>query len=641
MSVSKYLSWKKFLESINYQVVSSEQESVSSNEITFKCLNNHIHSYALTSNKSRRKYLMEKEKSADEVFCIKCKNQQKIDTEIEKVTEKINSLKNPDQGAPAYQPTPEKLNDTNTLLEEKELKLVSFISPSKIMCICKCGTNFVSKLSDIKRGRYCLFCAKDRAKETNLKEKGVTNVFQTEEVKEKSRQTNLKKRGVEYPQQNKECVEKRKKTCKENHGMECCFNRKDVEKKVKEIKQSKEYLEQVEKLRLGEKNRFYHLNYREYFHKINFAKRKCYKSKTKEFITQGYENNVLDMLINKDNIDDKYIFNGKDIPSFTYIDENGKTRNYFPDILLDDGKEKVMIEVKSIFTYNMASRQNMKKFREIVKNGYKMKCYIFSSKCKLFDIWTFRLENDKLKLKTNRKNFKFGENYQIEDDGEKIDTDEIQLKEELEYECFKKQLEELEELEAEESIKEIKETQEMKSINEEVKEKISKQMEKEPNKDKFNYEDPEFSSLNEEERNKKLLIKKNRKSNASFVSMGKMFESYGFQILSNREEYYKRISNRVYFKCSKCDKIHDFSMDTLSRKLASYNKKTGEVLFKCLDCEFEEFKKQLKEKNGHILLEKQGDDCRYICGNCHLEKNSRYKDVSKSKGKCMNCYRKH
>lgn len=136
-----------------------------------------------------------------------------------------------------------------------------------IIRICKvCGKKFTPKLYHYGKHTIvsdnitcCKKCgyeyAKQKREETNLKKYGcknptaygtkrfsdimiekygVSNAFQSEEIKEKIKQTNLKKYGVEYSLQNKEIKEKSKQTNLKRYGVEYVTQCESIKLKAKQ-----------------------------------------------------------------------------------------------------------------------------------------------------------------------------------------------------------------------------------------------------------------------------------------------------------------------------------------------------------------------------------------------------------------------
>lgn len=82
---------------------------------------------------------------------------------------------------------------------------------------------------------YCCSpkCALFKNKESNLKEYGCENSFQSDLIKLKIKQTNLLKYGVEYPSQSDDIRSKIQKTLNENYGVENPAKSEEIKLKIK------------------------------------------------------------------------------------------------------------------------------------------------------------------------------------------------------------------------------------------------------------------------------------------------------------------------------------------------------------------------------------------------------------------------
>lgn len=100
--------------------------------------------------------------------------------------------------------------------------------------------------------------------------------------------------------------------------------------------------------------------------------------KTKEHVmpsgriqkVMGYEHFAINYLLKNQalNIMEEGLLFGKDIPTVDYTFD-GKNRRYFPDIYVQRGGEgfDFLVEVKSLYTYNMDPEKNMAKFKAASK----------------------------------------------------------------------------------------------------------------------------------------------------------------------------------------------------------------------------------------------------------------------------------
>lgn len=161
---------------------------------------------------------------------------------------------------------------------------------------------------------------------------GVDNVSKIEDVKVKKIETCLKNYGVEYPSQSRTIVLKQNKTYKENHllkyGVSYPIQRPDIFKKI---------------LLTSYKIIYYN----------------------DELFSQGtYELDFLNYCENNGIID--LISNG---PSIDYIQEsNGTNHTYHSDFFIEE--LKLIIEIKSKYTYEVELDKNLMKRKYSKLNGY-------------------------------------------------------------------------------------------------------------------------------------------------------------------------------------------------------------------------------------------------------------------------------
>ena len=96
----------------------------------------------------------------------------------------------------------------------------------------------------------------------------------------------------------------------------------------------------------------------------------------KVVIIQGYEGYAIRDLLKE--IDETDILLGKDIPRFTYTDDEGIEHVYHPDLFIKS--RNMIVEVKSDYTYLMAIRMNYLKFHKVVESGYCLRVMIYGEK---------------------------------------------------------------------------------------------------------------------------------------------------------------------------------------------------------------------------------------------------------------------
>jgi len=166
-----------------------------------------------------------------------------------------------------------------------------------------------------------------------MKNHGVENPFQSEEVKEKSKATSMKNLGVEHSMQSEEVREKSKATCMKNHGVEHPMQNSAIA--------SKQF-------------------------------KKCIKKKAYTFpsgniiFIQGYENHAINDLLSKGYNEEDIFTDKKDVPEIWYIDIQGKRRRYYVDIFIP--KINKCIEVKSVYTFQKPNV--FEKMDAVISAGY-------------------------------------------------------------------------------------------------------------------------------------------------------------------------------------------------------------------------------------------------------------------------------
>jgi hypothetical protein len=124
----------------------------------------------------------------------------------------------------------------------------------------------------------------------------------------------------------------------------------------------------------------------EIFEKIQsslFKRKIVILPKTKRELTvMGYEPQAISFLLEQEQdkvlyrkIEEDDILVGKEVPRFRYETDDGKEHIYFPDIFIRNSK--VIIEVKSIYTFHYHVRINYLKFKKVVEEGYTLRLIMF------------------------------------------------------------------------------------------------------------------------------------------------------------------------------------------------------------------------------------------------------------------------
>lgn len=214
---------------------------------------------------------------------------------------------------------------------------------------CSCGNESKKKFEmlNVYRYPYCESCSlkkkENKRVETCQNTYGVQNTAMLIDIRKKIYDTNLMKYG-DHPKRTREVQEKWLATCVEKYGGHPNQNA-DVQAKT-------------------ESNSYIH---------------KDYMLPSGDVIKlQGYEPYALDDLLQEYDEDDIIIGRGR-VPRFHYIEDDIK-RVYFPDFYIKS--INTIIEVKSDWTLKLRSCRLQSKTEAVLKEGYKYKVLVYSSKKK-------------------------------------------------------------------------------------------------------------------------------------------------------------------------------------------------------------------------------------------------------------------
>lgn len=301
----------------------------------------------------------------------------------------------------------------------------------KLKYTCVCGNDAEIVYHDFVVGKRCGKCKVSRTCKTNMEKYGVSNPFQSAEIKERIKDIHVKNLGVEYPQQHPEVRAKTESTCLERYGYKWAFVAPEVYTKIKKIFKDRygvEYplqcAEVLEKIKLVCQERYgadYFVQSEEckrlmmekygaehamqcpmLFRKAaaSLFNRKPYIFKNQTFMLLGYEDRAIDDILKEENIDVMYAGECEEIPVFEYYID-GKKHLYYPDIYIPENNK--IIEVKSVYTYN----------QDVEKNKYKAMCvsehYVFELRIYDRKDLKFVIEVDKGSVKILKGNdFEFG-----------------------------------------------------------------------------------------------------------------------------------------------------------------------------------------------------------------------------------------
>lgn len=229
----------------------------------------------------------------------------------------------------------------------------------------KYGVDNISQLQEIK----------DKKAATCLSNYGVLNPQQSATIRNRTKATNITRYGSDSPLRNEDIKAKGKQTCLNRYGVD---NGSKSELARKKISDRKLALTSSEKKEVSDRReatclkkygvRNVSQNEAIHYSKLKSARTKSYTFPSGRIATvQGYEPQVLDSLL-KAGIKEQDIKLGRrDIPVISYEYE-GKTRQYFPDIYI--ASHNWIIEVKSLFTFQLERDKNMAKRVATKADGY-------------------------------------------------------------------------------------------------------------------------------------------------------------------------------------------------------------------------------------------------------------------------------
>jgi hypothetical protein len=231
------------------------------------------------------------------------------------------------------------VESTNSLPEVKERKRRSFVEKYGVdhqLHIPEVAASVSKKNSDNAVERLA------KAKETNLEKYGCENPSSNEEVKQRRTDTMIERFGVENASQNAEIHQKKIETCLKNYGVRYPQQNPEIFKKQQQGRFS---LEEYD-LPSG-----------------------------KTISIQGYEPQALDLLFKEGYKEEDFEFDNIPIIDFGF---KGTPRKYYPDFYVP--KEKLLIEVKSTWTFNQNKEKNLEKERACISQGYKFRFIILDAR---------------------------------------------------------------------------------------------------------------------------------------------------------------------------------------------------------------------------------------------------------------------
>jgi hypothetical protein len=230
----------------------------------------------------------------------------------------------------------------------------------------------------------------EKLKTTNIERYGVDNPLKNKEILEKLKSTNIERYGVDNPLKNKEIRDKIKNTNIEKYGCENPFSNEEIKDKIKNTlieKYGVEHPLQSEDCRTKLKNTCMDRYGYEYYMQNELCAEKVSKNayNLKLYIfkcgnivnVQGYEPFALEVLEKNGFTYTDLIINKRNVPEIWYINKK-ILHKYYCDIYIP--KENLIIEIKSIWTYNKNILKNILKAKACKDKGYMFETWIFDKK---------------------------------------------------------------------------------------------------------------------------------------------------------------------------------------------------------------------------------------------------------------------
>ncbi len=251
-------------------------------------------------------------------------------------------------------------------------------------CSNKCQIiDYWENISDIEKKERVI-----KSKNTCMEKYGVDNPNKLNFIKEKSKVTNNMKYGSDYHLKTDNYKNKIKEILVNKYGVDNVSKIEEVKKKKKSKSLNKTEEEKIitrsrYKNTILERYGVEHLSQDSEFLENLLKKSFSYKSyrlpSGKVISLQGYEPKVMNYLLTKYTEED-ILYTNKSIEDrigkIFYKNVNKKSR-YFPDLYIVS--ENKIIEVKSIFTYDLDLSKNLSKKEECLKRGINFEFIIYDN----------------------------------------------------------------------------------------------------------------------------------------------------------------------------------------------------------------------------------------------------------------------
>jgi len=248
----------------------------------------------------------------------------------------------------------------------KNRKIWHFLNETTEIPKCSICNSNEGKWQYYKNNYGCcsLSCAGKQSMKTISKSIGVENQFQLESVKNKSKKTLIEKYGVDNISKLETIKEQKRNTMLKNYGRTNNFgNNYEVMSsnlmRIYGVEYSAHIPNVAEKT---QSNRYK-------------KKHLLITPSGKEIYLQGFEVKGFNLLINEGFDENEILYKKSDMPKIMYYFD-GILRRYYPDFFIKN--KKIIIEIKSKYTYEVEKDKNDAKFLATKVLGYEHRLLILS-----------------------------------------------------------------------------------------------------------------------------------------------------------------------------------------------------------------------------------------------------------------------
>lgn len=236
------------------------------------------------------------------------------------------------------------ISAANTLLIDdaktaRKATVIERYGVDSVMKVQKFKDNLINTLT--MRSQEDIALSTTLRKKTCLQKYGVEHITQCDDIRKATVLTNLEKYGSMAPMMNKDVQQRSKITCLEKYGVENPSQNIDVIITIR---------------------------------KRQFRSKNYVLPSGKQLKLQGYEPRAVDELLLK-YAEDEIMLETDKIPRIKYIGIDGRDHYYFPDIFIP--KENLIIEVKSVYTFNVDFDTVILKQKACVAAGFNYKFIIY------------------------------------------------------------------------------------------------------------------------------------------------------------------------------------------------------------------------------------------------------------------------